>query len=157
MAEYHFDRIEPADFRWEPAPVSWNVRRDADGEWEPDWAQVEPDPVPVPTIAWATWHIGWWWSVTIAHLRHRIPPERTDVRWPGDGAPTVEWLTGLRDEWVAALDQLTEAELDATAPFPWPADSGRTVAEMIAWAHVELMKNVAELGQLSLLRRASTA
>jgi hypothetical protein len=27
--------------------------------WQFDWAETEPDPVPVPTIGWLTWHIMW--------------------------------------------------------------------------------------------------
>ncbi|GAA2811591.1 hypothetical protein FHR33_001093 [Nonomuraea dietziae] len=41
---------------------SSNVAR---GTWVPDWTETEPDPVPVPTIGWLSWHIGWWWSVAI--------------------------------------------------------------------------------------------
>ena len=37
------------------------------GVWRPDWAEAEPDPIPVPTIGWLTWHIDWWWSVAIDH------------------------------------------------------------------------------------------
>ncbi len=66
----------------------------------------------------------------------------------------VDWLRGLHADWIAELDRLTDADLDAPAPFPWPADSGMTVAQMLGWANVELMKNTAELGQLRLLRAA---
>jgi hypothetical protein len=69
----------------------------------------------------------------------------------------VAWLRGLRDEWLAALDGLTDADLDATAPFPWQDDPRHTVAHMAAWVNAELMKNVAEIGQLRLLRAASSA
>ena len=69
--------------------------------------------------------------------------------------PTVEWLRGLRTDWLAVLDELTDAELDATAPFPWQNDPEHTVAHMVGWVNAELMKNVAEIGQLRLLRAAS--
>jgi hypothetical protein len=65
-------------------------------------------------------------------------------------------LRGLRENWLAVLDRLTDADLDATAPFPWPEDSERTVAHMVAWVNSELMKNAAEIGQLRLLRAASS-
>ncbi|MEV0607245.1 DinB family protein [Polymorphospora rubra] len=156
LFEYHLERLEPADHLWEPAPLHWTVRAGHDGGWVPDWAESEsePDPVPVPTVAWITWHLGWWWTVTIDHARGRTPPDRTGIRWPGDGAAAVAWLRDLRTEWLAVLDRLTDADLDRPAPFPWPADSGLTVAHMIGWANAELMKNVAEIGQLRLLRAA---
>ena len=157
LFEYHLDRLEPEDFLWEPGPYCWTVRRSADGTWVPDWAETEPDPVPVPTIAWVSWHIGWWWSVATDHLRGRAPRERADVTWPGDGPATVAWLRGLRTDWLAALKGLDDTGLDATAPFPWPNDDPQhTVAHMIGWVNAELMKNVAEIGQLRLLRASRT-
>jgi hypothetical protein len=152
LFEYHLDRLEPEDLLWEPAPHSWTVHRTADGTWVPDWAETEPDPVPVPTIAWVSWHIGWWWSVATDHLHGRPPRDRTDITWPGDGPSTVAWLRALRADWLTALDTLTAPDLDATAPFPWPTDPQYTVAHMIGWVNAELMKNVAEIGQVRLLR-----
>lgn len=155
LFEYHLERLEPDDFLWEPTPHCWTVRRSPEGAWVPDWAETEPDPVPVPTIAWVTWHIGWWWSVTTDHARGRLPRARTDVVWPGEGPATVDWLRSLRDEWLTVLDGLTDAELSTPAPFPWPDDPARTKAHMVAWVNAELMKNVAEIGQLRLLRVVS--
>ena len=155
LLDLHLQLLTPEDFTWEPGPLSWTVRRGADGRWVPDWADTEPDPQPVPTIGWVSWHLGWWWSVTLDHAQGREPRERTAVAWPGPGEPTTGWLRDLRTEWISVLDRLTDAELGAPAPFPWPADAGLTVAHMIAWANAELMKNTAELGQLRLLRAAA--
>ncbi|PJE94290.1 damage-inducible protein DinB [Streptomyces carminius] len=155
LLEYHLERLVEEDFRWEPAAHCWTVRRDPGGRWVPDWAETEPDPVPVPTIAWLSWHIGWWWGTAADHAAGRTPRERTEVVWPGSGRAAVEWLRGLRAEWLVVLDRLTDAELDATAPFPWQGDPARTVADTAAWVNAELMKNAAEIGQLRLLRAAS--
>ncbi|MFC3997703.1 DinB family protein [Nocardiopsis sediminis] len=155
LFEYHLDRLKPADALWEPAPVHWTVRPGEDGTWTPDWDEAEPDPVPVPTIGWVTWHIGWWWSVTLDHAQGRTPRERTAITWPGDGPAAVAWLRGLRDEWLSVLDGLTDADLDAPAPFPWQGDPEMTVAHMVGWVNAELMKNVSEIGQLRMIRAAS--
>ncbi|SFX36128.1 DinB family protein [Streptomyces atratus] len=152
LFEYHLERLVPEDFLWEPAADCWTVHRADDGTWTVDWAETEPDPVPVPTIGWLSWHIGWWWSVAVDHAYGRTPREREDIAWPGAGEPTVEWLRGLREDWLEALDQLTPAGLATTGPFPWPDDPRHTVAHMIAWVNAELMKNVAEIGQLRLQR-----
>jgi hypothetical protein len=90
--------------------------------------------------------------VTLDHVQGREPRERAEIAWPGDGDAAVAWLRDLRQEWLTALDRLTDADLDATAPFPWPDGTGHTVAHMIGWVNAELMKNVAEIGQLRLLR-----
>ncbi|MDO3701377.1 DinB family protein [Micromonospora sp. C28SCA-DRY-2] len=157
LFEYHLDRLQPADFRWEPTPHCWTVRPDPDGGWTPDWADAEPDPVPVPTIGWLTWHIGWWWTVAIDRSHGRPAPPREEIRWPGPGEPTIAWLRDLRSRWLALLDGLTDADLDATAPFPWQDDPAHTVAHTVGWVNAELMKNVAEIGQLRLLRAAGGA
>ncbi len=146
LLEYHLDRLEPADLLWEPAALTWTVRPDEAGAWRPDWADTEPDPVPVPTIGWVTWHIGWWWSTALDQVNAKPPRDRTEVVWPGDGAGVVRGLRDLRAEWTAALDR---ADLDAAAAEPWP-----DVAHLAGWVNAELMKNVAEIGQLRLLRAA---
>ncbi|WP_020576176.1 DinB family protein [Actinopolymorpha alba] len=155
LFDYHLERLVPEDLLWEPAAHCWTLRPDAEGQWVPDWAETEPDPIPVPTIGWLSWHIGWWWSVTIDHVEDRTPRERTEITWPGDSEAAIEWLRGLRESWLAVLARLTEADLDATAPFPWPKDPEHTVAHMVGWVNAELMKNAAEIGQLRLLRAAS--
>lgn len=157
LFEYHLERLAPEDFLWEPAALCWTVRPTGDGTWEPDWADTEPDPVPVPTIGWVSWHIGWWWSVAIDHAQGRAPRERADVAWPGDGRVAVEWLRGLHADWLAVLDGLTDAGLDARAVYPVQDHPGYTVAHLAAWVNSELMKNVAEIGQLRMLRAAASA
>ena len=77
LFDYHLDLLGPQDHLWEPAPVRWTVHRRADGRWLADWAETEPEPIPVPTIAWVTWHVGWWWSVTLDHVLERPVRERT--------------------------------------------------------------------------------
>lgn len=154
LARYHLDVLTEDDVLWEPAGLVWTVHRGADGRWRPDWAEVEPDPIPVPTIAWLTWHIDWWWSTALAHLRGETPPEREDVYWAGSGAAAVARLDALRDAWVAAL---AEADPDRPSAYPWPADAGLTGTHLAGWVNAELMKNVAEIGQLRLLRTASLA
>ncbi|MEW1720022.1 DinB family protein [Streptomyces sp. NPDC093109] len=154
LFEYHLERLEPADFLWEPAPRCWTVRPDATGVWRPDRSEEEPDPVPVPTIGRLTWHIGWWWTTAAEHARGHVPRDRTQVIWPGDGPSAAGWPRGLRADWLTVLDGLTDAGLDAVAPFPWPRDAGRTVADMAGWVNAELMKNVAEIGRLRLVRAA---
>ncbi|MEU4343810.1 DinB family protein [Nocardia sp. NPDC023852] len=157
LAAIHLDTLMPEDFLWEPTDLVWTVRPDPQGIWRPDWADTEPDPMPVPTIGWLTWHIGWWWGTAIDHAEKRIPPARADVHWPGDGAATIACLRDLREEWVRVLDRLTEADLDLPSAYPWPADAGLTLAHLAGWVNAELMKNVAEIGHLRMLRTASLA
>jgi len=59
-------------------------------------------------------------------------------------------------DWLVVLERLTDSDLDVTAPFPWQNKHDRTVGHMVGWVNSELMKNTAEIGQLRLLRAAST-
>lgn len=157
LCAYHLERLVEEDFLWEPAGTCWTLHPAPDGGWRPDWAETEPDPVPVPTVAWLSWHIGWWWQTALAHVQGGTPPGPFDVAWPGPGAPAVAWLGTLRTRWLTVLDGLTEDDLDAVATFPWPAEAGRTVADLAAWLNVELTKNAAEIGQLRMLRTVTRA
>ncbi|MEU3271252.1 DinB family protein [Saccharomonospora sp. NPDC006951] len=154
LFEYHLDRLGEADILWRPAGVCWTVHRTEHGRWVPDWADTEPDPVPVPTIAWITWHIGWWWSVTLDHLRGQPPRDRTEVTWPGDAASAIAWMHRLRAEWLDVLGGLTESDLDAEATFPWNGDPAMTTGHTVAWVNMELTKNASEIGNIRLLRAA---
>lgn len=154
LTDLHLGALAEADFPWEPAASCWTVRRDVYGRWRADFADVEPDPVPVPvpTIAWLTWHIDFWWSATIAALQDRPSPGPTEISWPGDGAGAVLRIRTLADQWRNLLADTTIDHMAAPARFPWNPNEGRTVGDTVLWTTVELTKNVAEIGQLRLLR-----
>lgn len=154
LAEVHLDALSDDDFLWRPSELVWTVHQGDDGRWRPDWADTEPDPIPVPTIAWLTWHIDWWWSVTLAHVRGEAAPERTDVTWPGSGPAAVTRLRDLAGQWRALLEALSTEDLQRPSAFPWGADAGRSMAHTVLWVNVELTKNISEIGQLRLLRAA---
>ena len=157
LAELHLAALVEEDFLWEPADVCWTVRRDDAGVWRPDWAETEPEPVPVPTIAWLTWHIDSWWTAAIDALtgtpgRDWSDIAWPDIAWPGTGVAAVSRLRALAVQWRELLAGMTDQQLTAPTTFPWDAGSGRTVADTVLWVAVELTKNVSELGQLRLLR-----
>jgi hypothetical protein len=137
LADLHLSALVEDDFLWEPAALCWTVRPDTAGVWRPDWADTEPDPIPVPTIAWLTWHAIWWWSTTNDKVTGDAQRDRDEVIWPGDGASSVRQIRELAARWRDLL-----ADLDV--------DQLRTAL----WLNAELMKNIAEIGQLRLLRAA---
>lgn len=159
LFEHHADGLDDGTCLWEPEPYVWTVRPDARGRWVADFQVPEPDPVPALTIGWITWHIGYWWTTTLAHcFGAEAPPEREEIFWPGSAAATVEWLRGLNRQWLQRLRELTDADLDSTArtaTLPWGA--GRTLAEVAGWLNVELTKNVAEIGLVRTMYGARNA
>lgn len=151
LLDHHLQDLVDADLAWAPADLHWTMREVEDG-WQPDWSDVEPEVIPVPTVSWLTWHLGWWWTTALAHLRGEPLPDREDVRWPGSAAATVEWLGRIHDDYLTCLR--SHQDLTAESAFPWPSGSGRSLLDLAAWVNVELMKNAAEAGQLLLIRRA---
>jgi hypothetical protein len=148
----HLDALTDEMCLWQPAPGAWTVRP-VDGRWIADLVLPEPDPPPTSTIAWITWHIGWWWTGAHAHTFGARRGEPLDmlahartVHWPGSARGVAGWLTDLRDQWSRALDPLVDADL--AQPIAW---FDQPLGHVIAWANIELMKNAAEIGQLRLL------
>ncbi|MBB6171524.1 hypothetical protein HNR23_001584 [Nocardiopsis mwathae] len=156
---HHLGRIDGAACLWQPAPGSWTVRPDGRGRWVADWQVPEPDPAPTVTIGWLTWHLGFWWTITLAHcFGTGAAPEREEIGWPGSAAATAEWILGLEARWRAGLLRLDDTDLDSTertAALPW--GDGRTLADVAAWVNVELTKNIAEIGIVHHLYRARLA
>jgi hypothetical protein len=52
------DGLTDVEALWEPTPNCWTVRANADGSVTADWADPDPVPAPVTTIAWRMWHIA---------------------------------------------------------------------------------------------------
>lgn len=50
--------ISEGEYLWEPAPNCWTIRTSSDGAIVADWADPDPIPAPVTTIAWRCWHIA---------------------------------------------------------------------------------------------------
>src|SRR5215813_812277 len=156
LLEHGVRGLTDEDCHWSPVADerTATVRRDSSGAWVADWSGLETEPYPVATIAWLTWHIGWWWTTTIAHVGAEPVPDRTEITWPGSAYATKLWLAGLHDRWLRILDGLTDERLAETATFPWASRTDRTIADAIAWVNVELMKNAAEIAQLRIIRTA---
>ena len=148
LAELRLDGLTDAACRWEPAPGAWTVRPGADGRWRPDWVEPEPDPPPTASIGWLTWHLVWWWGELVADATGAPVPARADVDWPGSADLVVTRLRELHGRWAEVL----AGDLDRPVGFPWPEP--RPLAQAAAWANQELMKNVAEIGQLRDLHTA---
>jgi DinB superfamily len=121
------------------------VRRDADGRWRADWPEREDYDIGPPSIAWLTWHVGFWWSMALDHSFGPATLAREDVAWPGSADGVREWLGGLHDRWRAALESLSDDELRSVERTRWPFRA-RPLGDVAAWVNVELTKNAAEIG-----------
>lgn len=145
--EAHLPRLTTEMCLWLPHSDSWTVHLGADGRWLPDWSEPEPVDPPPPSIAWLTWHVSWWWSAALAVVRGEQPSPRTAVSWPGTAAATVSNLHDLAAAWTEATANLTPEASEAPTSFPWPTP--RPLIYTVAWVNIELMKNVAEIGEIA--------
>jgi hypothetical protein len=144
LADIHLAGLTTEECLWRPAAQGLHVRQ-IDGLWVADWPAHEGYDLGPPSIAWVTWHIGFWWSMVLDHSFAQRRMTRESIFWPGTADGVREWLAGLKDAWRTQLLQMPETELESTQRTHWPFQN-RPFRDVIAWANVELAKNAAELG-----------
>ncbi len=152
LANYHLPELTDHMCLWEPVVECWSVRKKADGKWFPDWSDKEPDPPPVVTIGWLTWHLNWWWSSLLARVNEEEPVPRNEAAWPGSAESVVAGFNELSEKWTGFLDRLSLDDLEKPFDYPWPEPRPLKIA--LAWANSELMKNIAEIGIIHHLYKA---
>ena len=145
LTSYHLDGLTTEECLWRPAAVGLHVHQGGDGSWRADWPEHEGYDLGPPSIAWITWHIGFWWSMAIDHAFGDGRLTREQVTWPGDADIACEWITSLAREWRAHDETLGDEELRSARRTRWPFRD-RPFGDVVAWANVELMKNAAEMG-----------
>jgi hypothetical protein len=144
--EVQLPRLTDDMCTWSPDAQSWTVHRDATGWWRADWSHTEPLDAPAPSVGWLTWHLIWWWSNVQTVLDGGTAAEPATQGWPGTAAATVAVLRDLAEMWADRLESLTPEGLDAPVRYPWPEP--RPLAYLLSWVNLELMKNVAEIGEV---------
>ncbi|AGC43870.1 hypothetical protein MYSTI_02554 [Myxococcus stipitatus DSM 14675] len=145
LTRYHLDGLTTGDCLRRPARVGLHVEQGADGRWRAQWPEHEGYDLGPASIAWLTWHLGFWWSMVENHSFGDASLGREDVTWPGTADEVRAWLFRLHDTWRAALEKLTDEDLRSSERTRWPLQ-GKPFGDIVAWANVELMKNAAELG-----------
>jgi hypothetical protein len=145
LAAIHLDALTTEECLWRPARRGLHVHQGTDRQWHADWPSHEGYDLGPPSIAWVTWHMGFWWSMVLNHSFGDGTLSRERVRWPGHAGAVIEWLGALHLEWREALVQLTEQDMQSTRRTRWPFQQ-RPFGDVVAWANIELTKNAAEIG-----------
>jgi hypothetical protein len=145
LTSYHLDGLSNEECLWRPADAGLHVHRTPSGTWRADWPEHEGYDLGPPSIAWTTWHLGFWWSMVQNHSFGDAALAREDVTWPGNAEAARTWINGLQQEWRASLEQLTDADLISSQRTRWPLQD-RPFGDIVAWANIELTKNAAEIG-----------
>jgi DinB superfamily len=145
LTRFHLEGLTTEECLWRPAPTGLHVVRLDSGEWRADWPDRETYDLGPPSIAWVTWHIGFWWSMVLDHSFGRATLERELVPWPGTAGGVGAWLGELHERWRAALERLTDDDLRSPARTRWPFQD-RPFGDIVSWVNIELTKNAAEIG-----------
>jgi hypothetical protein len=145
LTTFHLDGLATDECLWRPAGRGLQVHRDADGAWRAEWPTHERYDLGPPSIAWLTWHLGFWWSLVLDHSFAEGTLTREDILWPGTAVGAAEWLARLQAEWRALLERLTDLDLRSPERTRWPFQQ-RPFGDVVAWVNIELAKNAAEIG-----------
>lgn len=145
LAALHLDGLTTEECLWRPADKGLHVHLLPDGKWHADWPDREGYDIGPPSIAWLTWHMGFWWSMVLDHSFGERTLVREDVMWPGHADGVRQGLGHLRGQWREMLERVTDEELRSPKRTRWPFRD-RPFGDVVAWANVELTKNAAEIG-----------
>lgn len=145
LMSHHLNGLTTEECLWRPASRGLHVQQRADGLWRADWPDRESYDLGPPSIAWLTWHVGFWWSMAYEHAFGAAALTREDVRWPGDADRVRGWLAQLKAQWSASVAALSAEELRSMQRTRWPFRD-RPFVDVIAWVNLELIKNAAEIG-----------
>lgn len=145
LTNYHLDGLSTDECLWRPAQQGLHVYQTPDGQWRADWPDQEGYDLGPPSIAWLTWHIGFWWSMALDYSFGDGRLVREAVMWPGNAGAVREWIGRLQGQWREVVEQLSDDDLRTTWRTRWPFRD-RPFGDVIAWVNLELTKNAAEIG-----------
>ncbi len=142
---YHLDGLTTEECLRRPGRAGLHVHRGEDGRWRAEWPEHEGYDLGPASIAWLTWHLGFWWSMVQNHSFGDATLAREHVDWPGTADEARAWISRLHAEWRAAVERLSDEDLRSTDRTRWPLQ-GKPFGDIVAWVNLELMKNAAEIG-----------
>lgn len=145
LADYHLTGLTTEECLWRPAERGLHVQRDEQGAWRADWPDRESYDLGPASIAWLTWHLGFWWSMALDYSFGEATLTQEQITWPGSAEGVRDWIGQLKRDWLAAIEKLTDDDLRSPQRTRWPFQD-RPFGDVVAWANMELTKNAAEIG-----------
>jgi DinB superfamily len=140
--------LTPAEYLWEPVAGCWSVRPVGD-RWVADWADPDPAPAPVTTIAWRMWHVGLQCLASyVSPALGEWPLPVEGRRWFGEVEPAITALQTSYEVFRARIDALGEDGLWRTLGPTWGPYADSTWADLVVHALDELSHHGAEIGLL---------
>jgi hypothetical protein len=157
-ARPRLDGLGDEEYRWEPVANCWNVRprgtgtapiQAGSGAFTCDFAQPEPDPAPVTTIAWRLAHVtvGVFGMRAASHFGGPAMDYQT-YDYPGGADAALDNLDATYATWcdgVRALDADGLARPVGPAEGPWHASP---MADLVFHINREAIHHLAEIALL---------
>jgi hypothetical protein len=153
LAGHHLTGLTVEACLWRPASRGLPVHPTAACGWRADWPESEGYELGPSSLAWLSWHMVFWWSMTLDHTFGDGSLAREDIAWAPDPAALRSRLSGLHDRWRRELERIDDAGLAATDRVRWPF-ADRPFADLAAWVNIELTKSAAEIGYVRFLYAA---
>ena len=133
------------EYLWEPVEGCWTVREDG-GRWVADWADPDPEPAPVTTIAWRTWHVGLQCLTSyVSPALGEWPLPVDGRRWFGEPAPALEALQTSYEVFRSRIDALGEDGVWGKLGPAWGSYADSTWVDLVVHALDELAHHGAEI------------
>jgi hypothetical protein len=160
--DYVWGRIEQRlagltteEYLWEPAAGCWSIRSEPDGPMA-EYDYPEPEPPPVTTIAWRTWHIGL--ACLAEYTEKGLGSWPLPVRGRQWYLEADEAIAAMRTAWQsfrAGLGRLGQQGMASELGPDWGPYQHDTWAGLVLHAQDELSHHGAEIALLRDLYRAS--
>ncbi|HEY3815391.1 MAG TPA: DinB family protein [Caulobacteraceae bacterium] len=147
LAAHHLTDIGADEWAWRPAAKGLHVVEEPGG-LRGEWPEREDYDIGPPSLPWLVWHIGFWWAMALDRNFGDATLTRDSVVAPRDVDAAIAWIHDLDARWRRELDSLSDADL--SKPGRWPYED-RPLADVVAWATVELVKNASEIGYVRFL------
>lgn len=148
------EALTGAEYRWEPVPAAWTVRL-VDGRWHVDWADPDPSPAPVTTIAWRCWHIAVdCLDSYSARLFGRRGTPFTGTEWTNDWESAADHLASAWDVFRTGATGWSDAELLQPLGPAWGSFQNHTNLDLVQHAIREVVHHGAEIALMRDLYRS---
>lgn len=159
LAAARLEGLTDDEYRWEPAPGAWSVRRRGEtaspapfgaGDWLLDGAWPDPEPAPPTTIAWRLGHLysgfalRWEWTFGGREkLGDALP-------FTPSAAEALDRLWSTVDRWRDDVAGLSEAQLDTVGfgQYPYGLDPHLPIVCIAWWVNREVIHHTAEVALL---------